>query len=114
MNKFIKLAGVAALASAALAGSANAEDRAFEWSITVGGTTTAGGSFGFRVRVTDDAGASATRTFVWNVSTPGGEAPPVGAGRAAAGCTATGHSAGLWALLVLIVALGVLRRSRYA
>ncbi|MCB1483959.1 MAG: TorF family putative porin [Hyphomicrobiaceae bacterium] len=39
MNKFIKLAGVAALASAALAGSANAEDRAFEWSITVGGTS---------------------------------------------------------------------------
>ncbi|MCA8935817.1 MAG: hypothetical protein KDB68_06390 [Planctomycetes bacterium] len=83
-------------------------------SITVGGTTTAGGSFGFRVRVTDDAGASATRTFVWNVSTPGGEAPPVGAGRATAGCTAAGHSAGLWALLVLIVALGVLRRSRCA
>lgn len=39
MNKFIKLAGVAALASAAFAGAANAEDREFAWSMTVGGTS---------------------------------------------------------------------------
>lgn len=39
MNKFMKLAGVAALASAAFAGAANAEDREFSWSLTVGGTS---------------------------------------------------------------------------
>ena len=39
MNKFMKLAGVAALASAAFAGAANAEDREFAWSMTVGGTS---------------------------------------------------------------------------
>lgn len=39
MNKFTKLAGVAAVASAAMIGAANAEDREFAWSITVGGTS---------------------------------------------------------------------------
>lgn len=38
MNKFMKLAGVAAVASAAMVGAANAEDK-FSWSITVGGTS---------------------------------------------------------------------------
>ena len=39
MNKFTKLAGIAAVASAAMIGAANAEDREFSWSITVGGTS---------------------------------------------------------------------------
>lgn len=84
-------------------------------SVTVGGTTTTGGSFGFRVRVTDDAGGTTTRVFTWNVSSPGGEAPPVGAGRVTAGgCAASGNSTALWALLLLVVPLLILRRSRQA
>ena len=39
MNKFLKLAGVAAVASTALIGAAQAEDREFSWSMTVGGTS---------------------------------------------------------------------------
>lgn len=39
MNKVSKLASVAVIASAALIGSAQAEDRQFSWSMTVGGTS---------------------------------------------------------------------------
>jgi uncharacterized protein (TIGR02001 family) len=39
MKKFLKLAGVAAVASTALIGAAQAEDREFSWSMTVGATS---------------------------------------------------------------------------
>lgn len=39
MNKFMKLASVAAVASAAMVGAAAAEDRQFSWSVTLGGTS---------------------------------------------------------------------------
>lgn len=39
MNKFIKLASIAAVSGLTMVGAANAEDREFSWSITVGGTS---------------------------------------------------------------------------
>lgn len=73
-------------------------------SITLSGVPTVLGAFTFRLRVQDDTGASAERTYTWTVQTlaaAGGAG--TGAGIPGTGCVAT--AAGAWPALVLLAPL---------